>query len=178
MTLFKLKCQLLEVGDICISLTPRGSVPPKSSPRPFAQQPKSQYFANPQPELHTTVDSRFPHQLPQNLSRKSQTISTTATATAVSSRPVQSYDFNQQHPHYPYLNGRNGSSVTLQRNHSVEAAPQKFTVPTGNQSRSLSPDADGAIDATLSNRKRRWSAPDNICDVDGCQSDSKLCKLH
>lgn len=36
-----------------------------------------------------------------------------------------------------------------------------------------------AIDATMhSSRKRRWSAPDNICDVNGCQLEQKKCKKH
>lgn len=200
----------MEVGDVCISLTPRtgpplgpnttanASISSKSNSRTFAQQPKSQYY--PQPELHTNsnVDNNcFPPQLPQNLSRKSQTILTTATAMAISSRSSHpSYDFNHQQQlqlsHYSttqYLNGRtNGSTIgntnSLYRNHSMEPNIPKSSVPITNlnvnEARSLSPDTDGAIDATtLSSRKRRWSAPDNnICDVDGCQTESKKCTLH
>lgn len=218
LALYRLKCQLLEVGDICISLTPRTSATnnpsssnttaaaaiPKSSPRPFAQQPKSQYY--PQPELHTNssnADSRYPPQLPQNLSRKGQPITTTTMSTGVSGRPhaLTSFDFNNLPTHHAqyaqqYLNGRNSHNVTaastaiaaMYRNHSIDAvvSSQKPLDAIGNGVNSvdhgrssLSPDTDGVIDATThSSRKRRWSAPDNTCDVDGCQLESKKCTLH
>lgn len=239
---FRLKCQLLEVGDVCISLTPRStptpitsiatannnnknnhnsnnntmttipktttqsttasSIIPKSSvQRSFVQQPKNQYY--PQPELLLSATNYTP-QLPQNLSRKSQSITKTTMSAGFGGRPyvhaISEYNnlpggpnTGQYYAHtQSYLNEHDGSTISatianLYRNHSVDDAilSQKCKTQNArddlqdtNQSRlSLSPDC--AIDATTSSsRKRRWSAPDTICNIDGCQLDAKKCTLH
>lgn len=302
---FGLKCQPLEVGDVCISLRPRETLSSSSlssssssslsststsssrsngSPASKAQQtqqsqPKSayikhqpQYYSQPQLNLnlnyggnnHINTDT-----LPQNLSRKQipQTIPTTATATAVTSRPVPPFDFQssqyahhlqQQHrhqmsaaqlfnehnmamrQHYLHSTGipatdtnslhrlhthddrRNqvyGSSASNLANginngtvasvaaaaaaaafhHALshDSSPQKYHLhsqaaalhlpPPPSSSadsiiiddrRSGSPDIIDVTGLSGGNRKRRWSAPDNICDVDGCQLEQKKCTKH
>lgn len=72
---FGLKCQQLQVGDICISLKPRDKekLRTQSEPKP-AYQPYREF------------------EYPQNLSRRPHTISTTATGTTVSSRPAPPID--------------------------------------------------------------------------------------
>lgn len=74
---FGLKCQKLQVGDICISLKPRSGDKEKlrtqSEPKP-AYQPYREF------------------EYPQNLSRRPHTVSTTATGTTVSSRPAPPVD--------------------------------------------------------------------------------------
>lgn len=185
MALFRLKCQLLEVGDVCLLLRPRCNGP-KTSPRPFAQQPKNQYYA--EPELHTNVDSRFPP--PQNLSRKNQSAPVTAPNTSVNGHSITSYDFNQQHQHQQQqqhqqqnysqyrMERNNETSVQFHHNLSMETSSSSQNLSgLENDGQTLASDENGVIDATI-NRKRRWSAPDNICNVDGCQTDSKKCTLH
>lgn len=76
---FGLKCQRLRVGDICISLTPR--------------EPTS-------PVIVSTAQHSFYYnddtsQIPQNLSKKPETVPTTATGTTVTSRPVPPFDCHQ-----------------------------------------------------------------------------------
>lgn len=74
---FGLKCQLLQVGDVVISLKPRD----KENEKMRAQS-----------ELKPAYQPYREFEYPQNLSRRPQTVSTTATATAVSSRPAPPID--------------------------------------------------------------------------------------
>lgn len=143
-----LKCQLLEVGDVCISLTPRD---------------------------HSKATESMTS--PQNLSRKQMpsTISTTATGTAVTSRPISSYEpsysqqmMHQRHPNDSFygLHGRHHqdriNSDNSLRKYSATMAPPP---PPPSETATASYD-DEAIDATMHSRKRRtWSISDNICDV-------------
>lgn len=150
-----LKCQLLEVGDVCISLTPR--------------------------DHSKTAESMTS---PQNLSRKPMppTISTTATGTAVTSRPISSYEpsysqqqmMHQRHPNDSIygMHGRHHSqdrinSENALRKYSAAMAPPP--PPPSSSSENVTASAsydDEAIDATMHSRKRRaWSVCDNICDV-------------
>lgn len=272
---FGLKCQPLEVGDVCISLRPREtrdkrdsrdsrntrdtretSLHPNGSPiaRIPPQQQSSHYMKHQyysQPQLNTNYNNSSDNvaSFPQNLSRRQppQTISTTATATAVTSRPVPPFDFQssqyahhfqqqqQRHQmsaaqlfnehnmvmrqHYvqsaaavaaaeisalhrahshkdrraqayaPSMNG--GGPVPFHRALSHDSSPQKYNLPpplhlalppsstadtVTDDRRNNSPDV---IDATTSSsRKRRWSAPDAICNVDGCQLEQKKCTKH
>lgn len=165
-----LKCQLLEVGDVCISLTPR-------------DQPKP-----------TSAASAEVIGSPQNLSRKqmSQTISTTATGTAVTSRPIPSYEpshYSQQlhHHHQQQLQHQQQQqqqmmsqrhlSDTIYGMHARASVPErKFSTPmapppppsslsSSSSSSAESPYDGEAIDATMHSRKRRtWSICENICD--------------
>lgn len=125
---YGLKCQPLEVGDICISLRPRearntrdrrdgrdsrehrdtlshrnGSPPvkPQQPQQQSSHYMKHQYYSPPQLNLSYN-NSSDAASFPQNLSRKQppHTISTTATATAVTSRPVPPFDFqSNQYAH-------------------------------------------------------------------------------
>lgn len=148
-----LKCQLLEVGDVCISLTPRDQSKPAES-----------------------VAS------PQNLSRRQmpQTISTTATGTAVTSRMISSYEpysqqiIQQRHPDLMYgMHGRLHSSENALRKFSATMAPPPPPSSSSTESAASTSYDDEAIDATMHSRKRRvWSVSDNICD------DSKKNKMN
>lgn len=147
-----LKCKLLEIADVCISLTPR-------------EQPKS-------------VESII---TPQNLSRKQMphTISTTATGTTVTSRPMQSFEaaysqqmMSQRHPNEPmygHHHGRLSNPENSLRKFNTTMAPpppppSSLSSSSTESAASTSYD-DEAIDATMHSRKRRaWSISDNICD--------------
>lgn len=249
---FGLKCNRLQVGDICISLTPR------EVPLPLSQQsvttasvPLSHQYYNPYTYSKDDMSAT-----PQNLSRKPQTIPTTATGTAVTSRPASHVDVSHSLAAYTtFLNCPSNASTS----HSIQGIVMRSDdslchssssmVPSSSStylSRPLSQDgltrtiplhiigsAGGTlgcsqsiltssagnristnfagslaslppqlppssstiyscgissgngglisggghtddemliVDATLSNRKRRWSAPDNnICDDENCQ---------
>lgn len=243
---YGLKCQPLEVGDIIISLTPRESgsgpskVPPKvvaapvqPPPPPPPTQPQSyvshqpQYYSQPQLKTNNqfTPTTGSPMCMPQNLSRKQSityTVPTTATATAMTSRPIPSYDYQQmaynhashtQHlinehnsalrshynqtaaAHYRSIDERRVSShVSLQRTLSHDSSPRKYSLTSAmapppppilhhgsanDSERGGERNGETAIDATTrSNLKRRWSAPDAICNVDGCQLEQRKCTRH
>lgn len=88
---FGLKCQRLRVGDVCISLTPREPTSPLIATSTAASQ-----------SFYHNDDS---NQIPQNLSKKPETIPTTATGTTVTSRPVPPFDCHQSLAFYAtYLN--------------------------------------------------------------------------
>lgn len=163
-----LKCQLLEVGDVCISLTPRDQ-------------------CKPSPSSSELIGS------PQNLSRKQpQTISTTATGTAVTSRQIPSHyepslysQHHQQqqhqmsrHPNESIYSGRltAASENALRKFNGTAMAPPPpppSSLSSSSSTSTSSAEADEAIDATIHSRKRRtWSICENICD------DSKKHKLN
>lgn len=136
-----LKCQSLEVGDVCISLTPR----------------------EPQPKSSDSVVAA-----PQNLSRKQMphTISTTSTGTAVTSRPVASYEqysqhmMQQRHPNDQPMYGGQHHGRPSGSNYSTMAPP-----PPPPNTDSSSNSYDEAIDATMHSRgkRRAWSVSEH-CD--------------
>lgn len=273
---FGLKCQRLQVGDVCISLTPRDSVLAQHGrsvstsvssghhqsstlpPQHILQQ--HQHHQHP-PTLHQPL---HPHQPPhhhppspqqayynncvynyckdqvdqaQNLSRKPlppQTVPTTATVTAVTSRPAPHFidampDAIAIHPlhnmptnvssYSAYLNGGlNGrSAVDERRPHSNQSSTSSsssmfrttggtlddnakhindviatnMTINLSNHvalhstggrplSNHAAPTMYGASDiddvSLSSSRKRRWSAPDNICEDEACQQSGQKCK--
>lgn len=127
---------MLEVGDICISLTPREQ---------SSKQQKS--------------DALF---TPQNLSRKSHTIPTTATTTAVTSRPFSTFD-PACNPHLMHRHSMSIQETPLSRKYTSMAPPLPPTINA--EIMELSNMHNGeAIDATMHSRKRRaWSTPE-ICD--------------
>uniref|UniRef100_U5EQ37 AXH domain-containing protein n=1 Tax=Corethrella appendiculata TaxID=1370023 RepID=U5EQ37_9DIPT len=96
--LFGLKCQRLQVGDICLSLRPRErklqrhSTPNTSSIASPSSSTASVFTTPHEQQAHLQLDKTSKElllqNLPQNLSRRStsHTILTTATSTAVSSR--------------------------------------------------------------------------------------------
>lgn len=189
--LYGLKCQRLQVGDICISLKPRET-----------RESNNGQF-NPYDLPFNNNNNDFP----QNLSRRPNTISTTATSTIPSSRPAPPLDMNSRPPPPSMM-----SSLSSYPNHLLDMQQQrsKFGIPTiieppseqhpltrplshGSNPTSLheryanllsmgshNPDlpipmllphktlnqliAEDACDASA--RKRRWSAPDNFNDDD------------
>lgn len=182
-----LQCQRLEVGDVCISLTPRADQTKSSPPPPLP--PSSEATAS-----------------PQNLSRKQmpQTISTTATGTAVTSRQTTSSHYEpspllySQHHHQHQQQQQQLQQQQMQRHlsdpiygmlgrppvpdslrkfngHGTTTAMPPPPAPSSTTSLSSSSadntvamasyDAGEAIDATMHSRKRRtWSICENICD--------------
>lgn len=145
-----LKCHKLEIGDVCISLTPR------------------------EQHSRTSIDSITS---PQNLSRKQMphTISTTATGTAVTSRPIPSFESPyMQHRHqndlmYGHHHQHHGRPLnpdaTNVRNYSTSMAPPPPPPSSNSESSATNSYDDEAIDATMHSRKRRaWSVPENHCD--------------
>lgn len=281
---FGLKCQRLQVGDVCISLTPRDSVlaqpqhirsvstsagsghhqssalPPQHGHILQPHQHQHQQLA---PALHQPLhpqQSPHHHHPPspqqayynncvynyckdqvdqaQNLSRKPlppQTVPTTASVTAVTSRPAPQFMDGMADPvathslHMPttvssysaYLNGgSNGRSAVDERSphsnqssstsssslfrptvgtlddsakHINDVIATNMTINLSNHvaqhstgGRPLSNhaptmygacDIDESVDVSLlSSRKRRWSAPDNICEDEACQQSGQKCK--
>lgn len=207
--------------------------PPSQTPTYVSHQP--QYYS--QPQLKTSNFAPIngnPMCMPQNLSRKQpipHTISTTATATAMTSRPIQPYEYHQQMAfthashtqhlinehnsalrshynqtaavaaaaaHYRSIDDRHiSSNVTLSRTLNHDSSPRKYSLTSSmapppppllhqlhnnandSNERVDKNDEHTAIDATTrSNRKRRWSAPDTICNVDGCQLEQRKCTKH
>lgn len=87
---FGLKCQRLRVGDICISLIPREPTSPVAASTVQQQT------------LYHNDDT---NQIPQNLSKKPETVPTTATGTTATSRLVPPFDCHQSLAFYAsYLN--------------------------------------------------------------------------
>lgn len=199
---FGLKCQRLRVGDVCISLTPRGE---PTSPLATTTAPQSFYHND---------DT---NQIPQNLSKKPETIPTTATGTTVTSRPVPPFDCHQSLAFYAsYLNtssmnaainaatmlANTTNNLNDERRHqanhhtsllrnmhtddgSIKSNHQHISnnaMPIASKHPSVSTmyrmagamaECNGS-DATYS-KKRRWSAP-VICDDEMCRkSGQKNC---
>lgn len=239
---FGLKCSRLQIGDVCISLTPRVEpiqLPPISpSTATISHQPSQtqlhlasqlitsaaqKIYYNPYSYSSTQTVRDEPNHSPQNLSRKSQTIPTTATGTAVTSRTTSHFDIH--HPSLAYaafLNcppsvnhhqeslghpvsnchsmpttsrplSQDGLTRTIplhiiaSSNNKSTGSPPILNRPPSNHTSTMFPICsstssggvgstdDIIVDATLS-KKRRWSAPDNICDDENCQrSGQKTC---
>lgn len=147
---YGLKCQTLEIGDVCISLKPREQ-----------QQHQSPKISSESLSLMTS---------PENLSRKQtpHTILTTATGTAVTSRPTQSFEQSyMSHRHMSdSMYGHHIRSSNLDnslRNYSTTMAPPPPPSSSSDSSSSTSNSYDDeAIDATMHSRKRRaWSISEN-----------------
>lgn len=212
-------------------ITVASVLPPPSQAQPYVSH-QPQYYSQPQIKTSDFAPTNGnPMCMPQNLSRKQSityTVPTTATATAMTSRPIPSYEYQQmaythashtQHlindhnsalrshynqtvaaaaaAHYRSIDEqrRVPSNVTLQRTLSHDSSSRKYNNSTSAmappppptlQSHSSAIDlergdknGDAAIDATTrSNSKRRWSAPDAICNVDGCQLEQRKCTKH
>ncbi len=95
---FGLKCQRLRVGDVVISLTPREPTSPVAT---TTTTPSSSLHCNARSFYHNDDTN----QIPQNLSKKPETIPTTATCTTVTCRPVPPFDCHQSLAFYAsYLN--------------------------------------------------------------------------
>lgn len=151
---YGLKCHSLEIGDVCISLKPR-----EQHQRTMLDSSSSSSSSS------SSITS------PQNLSRKQMphTISTTATGTAVTSRPIPSFEPSYMHHRHPneLIYGHHHArplNPDTTRNYSTTMAPPPPPSSNSESSSSNSYD-DEAIDATMHSRKRRaWSVPENHCD--------------
>lgn len=205
---FNLKCHKLEVGDICISLKPRDYREKVSKTSTASQSTSSfQSKSGASIDLTSSVNCNS-HRMPQNLSIKPSAIPATTTGTSINSRPMHPYDFqamaHAQQQHHDAMNDprsqyahRIGHPLddrrvpAIQRTFSHDSSPRKYNVtdPTmpppprplyiSESDRAAMLANEEALDATIrSNRKRRWSAPDNICNVDGCQLEQRKCTKH
>lgn len=173
MQAFGLKCQRLQVGDVCISLKPRDQKlsPPLS---PMAQKrPRELYQPPPQPLTPAIKDEM----MPQNLSRRSSTIPTTATDTPMSSYSIYNLQMSLfaaasqgRMPAAAYASFLNQEDVQKAAAHlQSTSSASSLDLNTSSLNNNNSPDklpmlsknslVDDFID-DLQARKRRWSAPD------------------
>lgn len=125
MQIYGLKCQQLQVGDVCISLYAGNSKSQTNPATPQPQQPHHQQSNHHHHQLHqpqlpaqhqqatpsttpcipnSTQQQQLCYQYscyrddyPQNLSRRSQTVPTTATGTTVTSRPMLPQHMDNHH---------------------------------------------------------------------------------
>jgi ataxin 1/1L len=187
MTSFGLKCQRLQVGDVCISLKPREiKVEPPLSP--MAQKRTMQQREHHQREIQREMyhqqqvkEQQHQHQqqqqqqqqqdsMPQNLSRRSSAIPTTATDTSISSQMAQYspalYSLQMSlfaaaaagqgrlpASYAPFMNedSQNGAHLSHDLNTSLN---------NNNSNDKLPRQCSSAQDDYDESRKRRWSAPD------------------
>jgi hypothetical protein len=179
MQAFGLKCQRLQVGDVCISLKPREqkSSPPLSPlaqkrPREVFQQPaKDPLPPPPQPS------QQQPELMPQNLSRRPSTIPTSATdtissyspslynlqmslfaAAASHGRAMSSYTpFLNQDDIAAHLQSQHELNTSLNNNNSPDKLPMLLSK---NSSSAANAATAEDYEDDIQSRKRRWSAPD------------------
>ncbi|KAG5682860.1 hypothetical protein PVAND_012181 [Polypedilum vanderplanki] len=172
---FGLKCNRLQVGDVCISLKPREQ---KSSPplSPLAQKRPREIFQHPPKEQQQEL-------MPQNLSRRpSASIPTSATDTMSSYSPslynhLQMSLFAAAASHGramssfgPFLNQDDVAAhlqshelnTSLNNNNSPDKLPMLMSKNSSSSSTAATVTSDDYAD-DLQSRKRRWSAP----DIDG-----------
>uniref|UniRef100_A0A336LYF2 CSON010387 protein n=1 Tax=Culicoides sonorensis TaxID=179676 RepID=A0A336LYF2_CULSO len=134
--LYSLKCQLLQVGDICISLKPR-----EQSPRESNNECKFTPYDLPFNNNNNTNNNNNNNNncdLPQNLSRRPQTIPTTATSTIPSTRPAPSVDMNSHRSHPSPM-----MSSLAYPSHPLEMHRPKFGIPQIIEPPSMSSSTNG-----------------------------------
>lgn len=174
MQAFGLKCQRLQVGDVCISLKPRDQKlsPPLS---PMAQK-RTRELYHPPPQTITPASIKD-EMMPQNLSRRSSTIPTTATETPMSSYSIYNLQMSLfaaasqgRMPAAAYASFLNQEEVQKAAAHlqSTSSSASSLDLNTSSLNNNNSPDKlpmlsknslEDFID-DLQARKRRWSAPD------------------
>lgn len=133
---YGLKVHRLQVGDVLISLTPR----------------------EPASSLAASTSSSLPS---SRISSGNTTIMTTATTTAMTVRPISAAGSKQhfQHPQIdPHHHHHHHQQHHSQQQHHQHQSDQPINLHNASYHHQLSPDA------LLAARKRRWSAPDQICD--------------
>lgn len=181
MQAFGLKCQRLQVGDVCISLKPREQKlsPPLS---PMAQQKRPREMFQHLPPTVSSLSSVKEEMMPQNLSRRPST-NTTTNDSAISCYSSSIYNLQmslfaaasqgrmpaayasflnqeevQKHAvaaHLQSASSHESNTSSLNNNNS----PDKLPMLSKNNSTSIGDDYADDLQA----RKRRWSAP----DIDG-----------
>lgn len=183
MNAFGLKCQRLQVGDVCISLKPREiKLEPPLSPMPqkrsMHQQQREMYHQQVQQvkEHQQQLQQQQHDAMPQNLSRRSSTIPTTSTDTAMSNQMAQYspalYSLQMSlfaaasqgripASYAPFLNddSSSGAHVPHDLNTSMNNNNSSDKLPMLMSKNSCTPSQDDYAD-DLQSRKRRWSAPD------------------
>lgn len=152
-----LKCQLLEVGDICISLTPRDQVSKHQKSTPAEISSPENLSRKQQQQINHHHHQQQQHQQ----HHLSHTIPTTSTSTITASRSYPTFDsIYNSHLRYQMLN-----QESISRKYSSSMAPPPLPTSNAEAMELMSDIRDGeAIDATMHPRKRRaWSTPE-ICD--------------
>lgn len=151
MQIYGLKCQQLQVGDVCISVyTQNPQIHQQISPAGCvsqivnSQQHQVQHFPStsvqqnqqhqiPPPPVSSQPYFHYPYyredvlQLPQNLSRRSNTIPTTATGTAVTSRPVSHIEQMQPHQSISSISYSSHSTDKLLNSNHISAVIRNST---------------------------------------------------
>lgn len=187
MQAFGLKCQRLQVGDVCISLKPREQKlsPPLS---PMAQKRPRELY---QPHLPPTQQQQKDEMMPQNLSRRpSNTPEQVQAASAISSYSSSIYNLQMslfaaaasqgRMPAAAYASFLNQQQEEVQKAAVAAAAAAHLSHESNTSSlnnnnninNNNSPDKLPIMSATknddyaddLQARKRRWSAPDIDAD--------------
>jgi ataxin 1/1L len=185
MTSFGLKCQRLQVGDVCISLKPReqkleAQLSPMAQKRAMHQQHQQQQQQQQQHQremYHQQVKEHHQQQqhqqqqqqqesMPQNLSRRPSNIPTTATDTSINS-PMPPYSPALYNLQMSFLAaaGRIPSSYPQFMNEDTHMSHDSNTSLNNNNSTEKLPlmmmKAQEDYD-DIQSRKRRWSAPEEV----------------
>lgn len=201
MQAFGLKCQRLQVGDVCISLKPREQKlsPPLS---PMAQKrPREVYhqLQQQQPQFSTSSMSSSikDEMMPQNLSRRPLTIPTTATETPMSSYSIYNLQMSlfaaasqgrMPAAYASFLNQeevQKAAAAHLQSTSSSSSLDLNTSSMNNNNNNNNSPDklpmlSKNSLDDyndELQARKRRWSAPDIEAEEQLQQQQQQLRKI-
>ncbi|VEN63202.1 unnamed protein product [Callosobruchus maculatus] len=151
---YGLKVQRLQVGDVLISLTPRD---PPATAMPLASTPASSMGMSLCGGNRTVAAS---------------TVMTTATATAVTARQLSSANSISPH-HSPHSsNAAHVLKISTQANThqqqqhhpSVSTQSQPINLHFSSHAPTIAPPMSPDSAAAAAARKRRWSAPDQICE--------------
>lgn len=194
MQAFGLKCQRLQVGDVCISLKPREQKlsPPLS---PMAQKRPREIFQQPPPtsSMSSSMSSIKDEMMPQNLSRRPITIPTTATDTPMSSYSIYNLQMSLfaaasqgRMPAAAYASFLNQEEVqkaaAVAAHLQSSSSSSSLDLNTSSLNNNNSPDKLPMLSKNslcvddyddLQARKRRWSAP----DIDAEEQQQQLRKI-
>lgn len=185
MQAFGLKCQRLQVGDVCISLKPREQkLSPPLSPLIAQKRPREMYQQPQAPPCSTSsmtsmTTSLKDEMMPQNLSRRPSTIPTTATDTPMSSYSIYNLQMSlfaaasqgrMPAAYASFLNQEEVQKAAVAahlKSNSSSSSHDLNTSSLNNNNNNNSPDKLPMLKASLIDeyeemqaRKRRWSAPD------------------
>lgn len=194
---FGLKCQRLQVGDVCISLKPREiklepPLSPMAQKRTLQQhQQHQQQQQQQQRELyHQQVKEHQQQQdsMPQNLSRRPSTIPTTATDTAMSSQMAQYSPALYSLQMSLFAAASQGRIPTSYAPFLSDDSPHDLNTSMNNNnnsndklpmliSKNSCPTSQDDYAEDLQSRKRRWSAPDIEEEQQQLQQQQQLRKI-
>lgn len=193
MQAFGLKCQRLQVGDVCISLKPREQKlsPPLS---PMAQKRLRETYQQPPASTSTSMNNPSStikdEMMPQNLSRRPLTIPTTATETPMSSYSIYNFQMSllaaasqgrMPAAYASFMNQEEVQKAAAVAAHLQSTSSSSLDLNTSSMNNNNSPDklpmknslvcVDDYDD--MQARKRRWSAP----DIDAEEQQQQLRKI-